>query len=131
MQVTEMQACTFAPHRISPHRAPPAGPILVRGLGRHLELRDAARAAAADRAAREAAAFSVKPGAQRRTAAGLTVPAPFVLSSGAQGKWAARREQQAAQRAVECPFVPRTGAAERAAAVAQLLQEEASSAQWS
>eukprot|EP00953_Heterococcus_sp_UTEX-ZZ885_P017303 9684-Heterococcus_DN1.PRE.1 len=67
-----MQACTFAPHRISPHRASPAGPILVRGLGRHLELRDAARAAAADRAAREAAAFSVKPGAQRRTAAGLT-----------------------------------------------------------
>ncbi len=75
----ELKECTFTPaiKRTVPKQ--PSGPIVVRGLGRHLELKELAQRQSEEKAERERKAFltqlsssSTKP---------YTVPAPFHLSS--------------------------------------------------
>lgn len=66
-EVAEMQRCTFVP-QTNPTILRAQGPVLVRGLGRHLELKDVAQQMEHDRREREARAFGVRPGAVRRTA---------------------------------------------------------------
>ncbi len=61
-----MQRCTFAP-QTNPAIRRAQGPVLVRGLGRHLELKDVAQQMEQERREREAQAFGVRPGAVRRT----------------------------------------------------------------
>lgn len=61
-----MQRCTFVPQtNAAILRA--QGPVLVRGLGRHLELKDVAQQREMERREREAQAFGVRPGAVKRT----------------------------------------------------------------
>ena len=75
----ELKECTFTPaiKRAVPKQA--SGPIVVRGLGRHLELKELAQRQSEEKAERERKAFlthvtntSTKP---------YTVPHPFDLSS--------------------------------------------------
>lgn len=121
-EVAKMQACTFAPWTnetiLRAH-----GPIVVRGLGRHLELKDAAQQQELDRRAREAQAFGVRKGAVRRTALGETVLKPFSLSMGNEkGWWKERRRRHEAERAAQCTFKPWTVEGERNRVLVELLE---------
>ena len=105
----ELKECTFTPaiRRAAPKSA--AGPIVVRGLGRHLELKELAQRKAEEQAERERKVFltQVTPGAAKP----YTVPTPFQLSS-SDGKHEARKEKvrQAVQsiNMKECTFHPQT-----------------------
>ena len=74
----ELKECTFTPaiKRTVPKQPP--GPIVVRGLGRHLELKELAQRQAEDKAERERKAFLTNVSSSQKT---YTVPAPFQLSS--------------------------------------------------
>lgn len=107
-EIGEMQSCTFEP-RTNRGILRAAGPVLVRGLGRHLELRNVAEQQEIDRQEREARAFGVRPGAPRRTMLGETMLEPFTLSEGnCRGWWEARRRQHEAERAAQLTFKPWT-----------------------
>lgn len=122
-----MQRCTFAP-QTNAIILRAQGPVLVRGLGRHLELRDAAQQLEEDRRAREAQAFGVHAGAVQRTILGETVPKPFYLSEGnSSGWWAERRRRHEAEREAQCTFKPWTVEGERSKALERLLEWSASS----
>lgn len=75
----ELKECTFTPaiKRVVPKQ--PAGPIVVRGLGRHLELKELAQRQAQDKAERQRKAFLTNVGSSAKGS--YTVPAPFSLSS--------------------------------------------------
>lgn len=117
-----MLPCTFMPktnHRIL--RA--HGPVLVRGLGRHLELKDIAQQRMEEQREREAQAFGVRPGAVHRTVLGETVLKPFSLSEGNnKGWWEERRRKQEKERAAQHPFKPWTVEGERSRALSRLLE---------
>lgn len=99
------------------------GPVVVRGLGRHLQLKDVAQQQEADQREREAQAFGVRPGAVRRTALGETLVEPFSLSEGTgKGWWEGRRQRHEAERAAQCTFKPRTVEGERSKALSRLLE---------
>lgn len=72
-EVSEMQRCTFVP-QTNPAILRAQGPVLVRGLGRHLELKDVAQQREQERREREAQAFGVRPGAVKRTMVRQTKP---------------------------------------------------------
>lgn len=115
-----MQRCTFVPQTNSAIlRA--EGPVLVRGLGRHLELKDVAQQRERERREREAQAFGVRPGAVRRSVLGETIVEPFSLSSDNKGWWQERRMRHEAERAAQCTFKPWTVEAERGRALSRLL----------
>lgn len=115
-----MQPCTFVPQtNASILRA--QGLVLVRGLGRHLELKDVAQQQEQERRVREAQAFGVRPGAVRRTVLGETVLKPFSLSEGSSGWWEARRRKHEAESAAHCTFKPWTVEGERSRALSRLL----------
>ncbi|CAM9186727.1 unnamed protein product, partial [Ectocarpus sp. 12 AP-2014] len=119
-EVAEMQRCTFVPQTNSAIlRA--EGPVLVRGLGRHLELKDVAQQRERERREREAQAFGVRPGAVRRSVLGETIVEPFSLSSDNKGWWQERRMRHEAERAAQCTFKPWTVEAERGRALSRLL----------
>ncbi|CAM9623371.1 unnamed protein product, partial [Ectocarpus sp. 12 AP-2014] len=119
-EVAEMKRCTFVPQTNSAIlRA--ERPVLVRGLGRHLELKDVAQRRERERREREAQAFGVRPGAVRRSVLGETIVEPFSLSSDNKGWWQERRMRQEAERAAQCTFKPWTVEAERGRALSRLL----------
>ncbi|CBJ29035.1 hypothetical protein Esi_0133_0021 [Ectocarpus siliculosus] len=119
-EVAEMQRCTFVPQTNSAIlRA--EGPVLVRGLGRHLELKDVAQQRERERREREARAFGVRPRAVRRSVLGETIVEPFSLSSDNKGWWQERRMRHEAERAAQCTFKPWTVEAERGRALSRLL----------
>ena len=72
----ELKDCPFVPI-VESHKAPrePEGPIVVRGLGRHLELQEMAQHKAEDQRRREEEAFQVR--TQGGGWGGPTVPEPF------------------------------------------------------
>ncbi|KAJ4453710.1 hypothetical protein PAPYR_11747 [Paratrimastix pyriformis] len=130
--MAQLQNCTFAPEIT--HRTPkqPTGPILVRGLGRHLELQDAARRRQAEQREREAKIFLENPGGGapgldlavpaggpapspqggqlRPRSPARTVPKPFRLSTNPKASQtkAKIQEELEQQRMAECTFHPRT-----------------------
>lgn len=117
-----MQRCTFVP-RTNTNILRAQGPVIVRGLGRHLELRDVAQQQEEDRRARQAQAFGVRPWAVRRTALGETVLEPFALSEGnSRGWWDVRKRQHEEERAAQCTFKPWTVEGERSKALSRLLE---------
>ncbi|CAM9472175.1 unnamed protein product [Ectocarpus sp. 13 AM-2016] len=119
-EVAEMQRCTFVPQTNSAIlRA--EGPVLVRGLGRHLELKDVAQQRQRERREREAQAFGVRPGAVRRSVLGQTIVEPFPLSSDNKGWWQERRMRHEAERTAQCTFKPWTVEAEKGRALSRLL----------
>lgn len=89
------------------------GPVLVRGLGRFLELKALAARQAADAAAVRARVFLERPGPPRAAA---TVPVPFKLGRGGAGGAGGAggggdggddvRQRPAAAGDVECTFRP-------------------------
>eukprot|EP00752_Nemacystus_decipiens_P011160 g9916.t1 len=122
-EVSEMQRCTFVP-QTNPAILRAQGPVMVRGLGRHLELKDVAQQREMERREREAQAFGVRPGAVKRTMMGETLVEPFNLSSNNKKKkrwWEERKRRHEAERAAECTFKPWTVEAERGRALSRLL----------
>ena len=75
----ELRECTFQPNvsLIKQAVPEPDGPVIVRGLGRHLELKEMAKKKEEEKAAREEEVFKTQP---RVATAGYTVPQPFHLS---------------------------------------------------
>ncbi|CAM9880414.1 unnamed protein product [Discosporangium mesarthrocarpum] len=122
-EMAEMQPCTFAPATNKAKLPQGCRPVVVRGLGRHLELRDVAQQKEEERKRREALAFGVKPGAVRRSALGETVVEPFLLSGGrSQGWWGERRRKREEEEKKACTFRPWTVEAERSQVLGQLLE---------
>eukprot|EP00903_Cladosiphon_okamuranus_P005531 g5509.t1 len=122
-EVSEMQRCTFVP-RTNPAILRAQGPVLVRGLGRHLELKDVAQQREMERREREAQAFGVRPGAVKRTMMGETLVEPFNLSGNSKKNkrwWEERKRRHEEERAAECTFKPWTVEAERGRALSRLL----------
>ncbi|CAM9729952.1 unnamed protein product [Scytosiphon promiscuus] len=121
-EVAEMQRCTFAP-RTNPAIIRAKGPVLVRGLSRHLELKEIALQREHERREREAQAFGVRSGAVRRSVLGETIVEPFSLSSSdSKGWWRERRARHEAERAAQNTFKPWTVEAERGRALSRLLE---------
>jgi hypothetical protein len=58
-EVEEIAECTFAPDVLS-GPALPAGPVIVKGMGRHLELRELARQQQQEQEEREKRAFKLQ-----------------------------------------------------------------------
>ncbi|CAN0321899.1 unnamed protein product [Laminaria digitata] len=123
-----MQRCTFVPQTNGGSILRAHGPVLVRGLGRHLELRDAAQQQEEERRVREAEAFGVRAGAVQRTILGETVLKPFYLSEGNRsGWWEERRRRHEVERAARCTFKPWTVEGERSKVLSGLMMQE----EWS
>ncbi|KAF6263417.1 hypothetical protein COO60DRAFT_1635239 [Scenedesmus sp. NREL 46B-D3] len=126
-QYQELKACTFTPE-ITRGVPQQTGPVLVRGLGRFMELKEMAKRQAEQRAAVEAKVFMTQLPAGTPRAA-FTVPEPFQLGSGARQASAqlrrSRAEASASQAALqECTFKPRIkpGHCSRQQRVRQLLE---------
>jgi hypothetical protein len=91
----ELRDCTFQPERVSTASVPKAkGPVVVRGLGRYLELQELARRQQEDKRMLEEKLFKANP---RGNQAGYTVPKPFKLSLGREAKRSIRKQQSSRQ----------------------------------
>lgn len=126
-----LKECPFIPetHAGKPV-AEPEGPVVVRGLGRHLELRDLALQLAEERARREEEAFKVKGPAAAKPAGAPTVPAPFRLAGERRARDPRKvdrrsKSEREAREAVmgECTFQPRTAEGVQRRVVDALLSE--------
>lgn len=97
--------------------------MVVRGLGRHLELRQLAERQRAEAEERAARVFHARPRAQQ----GATVPQPFQLAGHAllevkaAERQAARLQSDLAERMQQCTFRPQTNAQRRQQELARLL----------
>ena len=129
----ELKGCTFAPQTQTHARVKmPTGPVVVRGLGRYLELKEMAKRQADEKRSREEKAFMVKGSTQRggRDSEGraYTVPEPFALSYRTQAGARAAREE-ALRSAVEskqmkeCTFKPKTMAGRQKRLIKKILAE--------
>ena len=108
MKVRELEECTFRPALESKQRrvVQPDGPVVVRGLGRYLELRNMARQKAEEQAAQEERAFKVR---SAPPPGGGTRPKPFRLSTARDPNRKERLQSEARQRELEqCTFRPQT-----------------------
>ena len=108
-ELADLRECTFAP-ALPPAPAPePSAPIVVRGLGRHLELKHQAIKQRQDRQEREREVFSVS-GVEslRRAEDGGTIVRPFALSAAKEGKQSAAVVELLEGLEAECTFRPVT-----------------------
>ena len=106
-ELETLRECTFAP-TVQPAPADAGQPIVVRGLGRHLELKHLSIKQREEKVEREREVFSVK-GVDRlrRQEDGGTILRPFSLSSPNPRPSSAVQALQAESEA-ECTFVPVT-----------------------
>ncbi|KAE9335083.1 hypothetical protein PF008_g13662 [Phytophthora fragariae] len=122
-ELKELEECTFRPNIQKPRRrgtsakgspSPPRDsdaedkPVIVRGLGRFLELRELARQQQAEQKQREQKVFSPNTSYEPRS---YTVPKPFKLSESNKDSIRRRlkvREEMRAKEREECTFKPRT-----------------------
>ena len=123
-----MKECTFAPDT-GGHKVPKSsGPVVVRGLGRYLELKDLAKRLENEKKEREQKAYFVR-GASKstKTQRGATIPKPFNLTK-RRGKENARREKLAEdirrQQMSECTFHPKTTEARNRELIQQILDDD-------
>eukprot|EP00884_Botryococcus_braunii_P022995 jgi/Botrbrau1/937/Bobra.0167s0048.1 len=118
----EMAECTFTP--AINHAVPEIqGPVVVRGLDRHLELREMARQKEEEQRAREARVFIACPSTPVFS---HTVPQPFVLQTEARERDTEQRRAHmkaalAAEAMRECTFAPRTNESRNRALIARIL----------
>lgn len=107
----ELKECTFKPQIRSKPAKQQQGPIIVRGLGRHLELKELAQKKEEEKRERERKAFLLDTTARSTSVAKpYTVPAPFKLSSNDskhQERRKALEEEVSAQEMAECTFRPK------------------------
>ncbi|KIZ00784.1 hypothetical protein MNEG_7175 [Monoraphidium neglectum] len=96
-EYSELLECTFEPNaRGRPAPVPqPRGPVLIKGLGRFLELQDMARRQRQEQEALEARVFMKSP---RPPQAPFTRPEPFRLATGGAGRDGAALEARAGAR---------------------------------
>lgn len=124
-EFNELKECTFQPNvSISKKHVPErGGPVIVRGLGRHLELKEMAKKQEEERLSREEEVFKTQP---RQPAAGYTVPQPFNLSENVKGKERAERARQQllAERMKECTFHPKTNLVSNRDLVRQIMADD-------
>ncbi|ETO61552.1 hypothetical protein F444_20455 [Phytophthora nicotianae P1976] len=123
-ELKELEECTFKPNLHKPRTrgkpsangspSPPRGtvaeekPVIVRGLGRFLELRDRARQQQAEQKQREQKVFAPNTSYEPRS---YTVPKPFKLSETSKESIRRRlkvREEMRAKERQECTFRPQT-----------------------
>ena len=89
-----------------PHTSETVSPVLVRGLGRYVELKEMAKRQAEAQKQREQKAFLTEPPGRLQA---FTVPEPFELSKPRLNeKSAARIRELEAYEMRECTFVPKT-----------------------
>ncbi len=122
VDVEEVVGCTFKPE-INKTRPAPTGPVVVKGLGRFLELRDMSRRQKEEQQQLEDKAFFARHTVSHDGK--TTVPAPFSLSSDTRADDRMARVAQSADRAVmgECTFRPKTGQAEQREVLAAILDD--------
>ncbi|KAL3660657.1 hypothetical protein V7S43_014411 [Phytophthora oleae] len=123
-ELKELEECTFQPNLLKPSRrgklsskgspSPPHDngaeekPVIVRGLGRFLELKDLARKQQAEQKQREQKVFAPNSSYEPRS---YTVPKPFKLSETSKDSIRRRlkvREEMRAKEHQECTFKPQT-----------------------
>mmetsp|Transcript_7079 Transcript_7079/g.19990 ORF Transcript_7079/g.19990 Transcript_7079/m.19990 type:complete len:160 (-) Transcript_7079:34-513(-) len=119
----ELRHCTFTPE--VNRGVPPAktGPVVVRGLGRHLEMQELARRRKEDQAKREAQTFLTNP---QGTTQPFTIPKPFKLTestSHREQRYARALQQHEQAEMAECTFRPATRQAEQRELIASILNE--------
>ena len=127
-EIEELQECTFAPklHTNSggnrrPAVKQPTGPVVVRGLGRYLEVREMARRKEAEKAELEAKAFKANPKSSSKGGSGITQPRPFKLSKPRDPKLKERLAEEAKQRELaQCTFKPTTNESGSRAVIEQV-----------
>lgn len=102
LEYQQLRGCTFAPSTNPAKPREPEGPVVVRGLGRFLELKEMSKRLDAERSEREAAAFDVKRSAMNAS--------PFHLSEDPRREERRHRAIREAHEAElkECTFHPRT-----------------------
>lgn len=108
-QYEELKDCTFQP-QTNKSVKDTDGPIVVRGLGKHLERNEKAKKLKDDQKEREEHAFKVKPA--KSVMQGYTIPEPFNLQQQHETV-TENRKKEAAQKwkqefAKECTFQPKT-----------------------
>lgn len=100
-----------------------AKPIIVRGLGRFLELREKAKQQQIEQRQREQHAFQLNPSSEPRS---YTVPQPFRLSTSsrlATDRQLRAREQMRAREQAECTFHPKTLESQKRKVLRQMLKD--------
>ncbi|GMH44293.1 hypothetical protein BSKO_12227 [Bryopsis sp. KO-2023] len=125
----EFKECTFTPDVIKDSPKQDA-PVLVQGLGRHIELQQLAARLKEDQNQREAKAFLTNPTAP---ATQFTVPEPFHLTEARdKAKMDLKRkklkETLLSQAMRECTFQPKTNAAVTKELLQQILDADSASA---
>ena len=124
-EAAELEKCTFKPSvkAKSPAaiKAEASGPVVVRGLGRYMELKDLAKRKVEAQKQREQRAFLTEPPEKLQP---YTVPEPFQLHEGRglERRLALERELLAKE-AAECPFEPKTNDPPTKALLAKILAD--------
>jgi hypothetical protein len=124
-EVAELKGCTFQPHIPKPVTAigveAAAEPVVVRGIGRHMELRLLNEKLRQDKAEREREVFRVEDvDAYRRLEDGSTIVKPFSLSGQSQRPSRAVLESRAREDS-ELTFSPVTNEQSRREFVSKLM----------
>ncbi|KAL0486844.1 hypothetical protein AKO1_014787 [Acrasis kona] len=119
----EMKSCTFTPH-VNQLPTEEEGPIVIRGLGKHLERTEKAKKIEQERKEREEQVFRPKVRDQD-THLKYTIPEPFNLHSNndAQYKEMKQRDLQDKWEMInmaECTFKPKTNADQYFANISEL-----------
>ena len=122
-QYDEYKMCTFQPtiNRSRPKKQ--NGPVIVKGFGRFLELKELAKKIEEEKAAREDRAFIVENAKYR--SGNRTIQKPFKLSG--QGRAERRKQLEAKIRAEElreCTFNPKTTESKNKKLISELLAED-------
>jgi hypothetical protein len=124
-QYEELRECTFTPQINSEAAAGAgAGPVLVPGLGRHLELKALAAQRQQQQKEREDKLFMARP---KGNPSLFTVPQPFKLrlEEPRRPRAGSARVQQAQQkRYAECTFKPHTSVSEKRELLRHILASE-------
>jgi hypothetical protein len=127
VEYESMKECTFAPDVAGAKVPKQTGPVVVRGLGRYLELKDLAKRLETEKKHREAKAFLVQGAHKSTRVKGKTVCQPFNLTV-RRGKENARREALArkikAEQMKECTFKPKTTEARNRQLINAILADD-------
>jgi len=124
--VEKLKDCTFHPEINSQRPKTNKGPVVVRGLGRFLELRDLAKRREEEKSQREREVFCEPPEVIHRT---HTVPQPFRLATDANARRHRARQLEHAEELreremLECTFRPKTYDGEKRKEIRELLLNE-------
>lgn len=137
LELRELQECTFAPNLrktesrhasrsakdTAQRSAEPAKPVIVRGLGRFLEMKEQAKRLRAEQQQREERAFRPNTAYEPRS---YTVPKPFKLSESSKETIRRRlqvRQEMRAREQRECTFAPQTLESKHRKVLKNLLRE--------